>query len=50
MGRTFVSRLLAISNLLLVAIGSSPAQESAVRKAMAIPEDFPRFVVPGYEP
>ena len=42
-------QLLAVSTLVLVGIGLSGAQEAPVRPAMAVPEDFPRFVVPGHD-
>jgi len=41
--------MLAFLTLLLVVVCPSQAQEPAVRKAMGVPDDFPRFVVPGHE-
>ncbi len=38
-----------LAALCLLTISLSPAQEAAARKTIEVPEDFPRFIVPGYE-
>src|SRR5487761_1946441 len=48
--QTPARRPLAVLTLLLVAIGFAQSQETPGRKPMDVPDDFPRFVVPGREP